>query len=279
MLVELVPCLRGRRLKVSLLGGGLTNHNYRIDAGNESYVLRVAGKDTRLLGIDRECEFCCAHAAAESGVGPEVVAYLPEQDAMVRRFVPGRVLQAEDLRQPATLRRVVESVRRVHSGPPGAGIFSPFVTVRNYLALARERRATLPDDLKAALERFARIERDLQTGDALCLCHNDLLAGNFIDDGEALRIIDWEYAGRGDRFFDLANLAANNEFDDELERTLLELYFGGVRPDHLRRLRRMRLASDLREAVWGYLQAVISTLDVDYLAYGRKHLDRFLASA
>ena len=116
----------------------------------------------------------------------------------------------------------------------------------------------------------------MKSDDPLCPCHNDLLAGNLIDDGTVVHIIDWEYGGMGDRFFDLGNLAVNNDFDDEHERALLMLYFGQVRPDHLRRLRLMRLASDMREAMWGFLQSAISTLDVDYLAYGRKHLERFV---
>src|SRR2546429_951569 len=138
-LIQLIPELRDRSLTVTPLGGGLTNRNYRIDADGESYVLRVAGKATALLGIDRACEVACSRAAAALGVGPEVVAYLPEHDAMVRRFVAGPVLTEKDIQQPAVLRRVTAALRRYHAGPSGAGSFSPFATVRNYHALARER--------------------------------------------------------------------------------------------------------------------------------------------
>jgi len=274
-LIQLIPELRGRSLSVSPLGGGLTNRNYRIDTGGQSYVLRVAGKGTTLLGIDRACEVACSRAAAALGVGPEVIAYLPEHEAMVRRFVPGRVLTVEEVRQPNVLKRVVETLRCYHSGPPGEGSFSPFATVRSYGALARERDVRFPESLERALERLSKIEQYLQSGDPPCPCHNDLLSANFIDDGTAVRIIDWEYGGMGDRFFDLGNLAVNNEFDEAHERALLAFYFGEVKPDHLRRLRLMRLASDMREAMWGFLQAAISTLDIDYPGYGRKHLERF----
>ena len=275
-LIQLIPELRGRPATVRPLDGGLTNRNYRIDAGGRSYVLRVAGKDTALLGIARACEAACSRAAAALGVGPEVVACLPEHGAMVRRFVPGRVLTVEDMRQPRVLSRVAEVLCRYHAGPAGAGNFSPFASVRSYHSLAAERRVRFPDNLDSALERLARLEEALLTADPPCPCHNDLLAGNFIDDGASLRIIDWEYGGMGDRFFDLGNLAANNEFNDEQERALLKACFGEVNPDHQRRLRLMRLASDMREAMWGFLQTAISTLDVDYMAYGRKHLDRFV---
>ena len=244
-----------------------------------SFVLRTPGRDTALLGIDRACEVACARAAAALGVGPEVIAFLPEHGAMVRRFAPGRVLTAEDVRQPAILRRTVEALLRYHQGPPGPGNFSPFATVRHYHALALQRQVKFPESLEPALERLARLEEQLRSNDPPCPCHNDLLPANFIDDGDAVRIIDWEYGGMGDRFFDLGNLAANGEFNEEHEMMLLALYFGEARPEDLRRLRRMRLASDLREAMWGFLQSALSTLDTDYLAYGRKHLERFLNAA
>jgi thiamine kinase-like enzyme len=278
-LIELIPELRGKSLTVTPLSGGLTNRNERIDAGGESFVLRISDKETVLLGIERDCEVACSRAAAALGVGPELIAYLPEHGATLRRFVAGRVLASKDLQEPVILRRVVEAVRRYHEGPPGAGHFSAFAAARQYLELAQERRVVFPDSLDLALEWLARLEETCRNEDPPCPCHNDLLAGNFVDTGAEMNIIDWEYAGMGDRFFDLGNLAANNEFDVELERTLLDLYFGEVRPDQQRRLRVMRLVSDLRESMWGFLQSAISNLDIDYLAYGRKHLERFLECA
>lgn len=274
--ISFIPQLRGRPVTVVPLDGGLTNRNYRLDTDGESFVLRVAGRDTALLGIDRACEVASSRIAAALGVGPEVVAYLPDHGAMLRRFVPGRTLTAEDVQRPAVLRRLVSALRRYHDGPPAAGRFSPFAIVRNYHALARDRRVTFPDNFGRALERLAVIEQQSKSEDPPCPCHNDLLAANLIDDGATVRIIDWEYSGMGDLFFDLGNLAANNEFDTANERDLIEAYFGEVRPDHLRRLRLMRQASDMREAMWGFLQSALSTLGVDYLAYGRKHLERFL---
>ena len=275
-LIQLIPELRGRSLAITPLGGGLTNRNFRVDGDGESFVLRVPGKDTALLGIDRACEFACSGAAAALDVGPEVLAFLPEHGVILRRFVPGRMLAAEDLQQPGILSRVVEALRRYHNGPCGAGYFSPFVTVRQYYELARERKVSFPDVLGRALERLNHIEQELHNDALSCPCHNDLLPANFIDDGGVIRIIDWEYAGMGDRFFDLGNLAVNCGFNGGHERLLLELYFGEAHPSDMRRLHLMRLASDMREAMWGFVQSAVSILDEDYLAYGRKHLDRFL---
>jgi thiamine kinase len=275
-LIQLIPELRGRSLTATPLGGGLTNRNFRLDGDGESFVLRVPGKDTALLGIDRACEVACSRAAAALGVGPEVVAFLPEHGVILRRFVPGRMLTAEDMQQPEMLGHVVESLRRYHNGPPGEGKFSPFETVRQYHTLAGERNVSFPERLEHALKRLAGIEQDLHRDTRSCPCHNDLLPANFIESDGAIRIIDWEYAGMGDCFFDLGNLAVNCEFNEQHERMLLALYFGQTRSDDLRRLRLMRLASDMREAMWGFLQSALSTLNEDYLAYGRKHLERFL---
>ena len=278
-LIQLIPALRGRALTVSPLEGGLTNRNFRIDADGESYVLRVAGKDTTLLGIDRACEVACSRAAAAAGVGPEIVAYLPEHYAMLRRFVAGRALNAGWFHQPGALQRVLTTLRRYHNGPTGTGLFSPFATVRKYHALARERGVALPDGVRRALDRLIRIEWELRSDAPPCPCHNDLLGANIIDDGVSPLIIDWEYAGMGDRYFDLGNLAAGSEFGAEDERAALAVYFGNVQTDDLRRLRLMRMASDLREAMWGFLQSSISTLNVDYPEYGRRYLERFLTSS
>jgi thiamine kinase-like enzyme len=153
------------------------------------------------------------------------------------------------------------------------------VTVRQYGALARERGVELPVEFGLALEQLAALEKELGETETPCPCHNDLLSANLIDDGTVVRIIDWEYAGMGNRFFDLGNLAVNNEFGEEEETMLLRLYFGAARPADLRRLRLMRLASDMREAAWGYVQAAISSLNEDFHGYGLKHLHRFLKRA
>jgi thiamine kinase-like enzyme len=281
-LLPLLPTFRGKEVAIHPLEGGLTNQNYRLEVGGESYVLRIGSADTHLLGIEREREVTCARAAAAAGIGPDVIAFLPEKQALVTRFVAGRLLTAGDANQPETLHRVAELLRRCHDYPASVdlGVFSPFTTIRNYHALALQRNVPLPKDLDRALVTLSQLETALASDEPPCLCHNDLLLNNFIDDGKAIYLIDWEYAGLGDRFFDLGNLAVNFQLTSERETALLAYYFDEARPDHLRRLRLMRLVSDMRESLWGYLQAGISRLFTPqyYLEYGRRHLDRFQAA-
>ncbi|WP_435008397.1 phosphotransferase [Tundrisphaera lichenicola] len=278
-----VPALSGREFSIEPLGGGMTNRNFLVEADGESYVARVAGEGTELLGIDRDREAACARAAFKAGVGPEVVGSLRGPAVLVTRFVPGRVLTTESLREPTTLRRVAQSLRRCHEhpAPPEAAAFSPFAGARLNHALAKERQAAMPGEMGQALATLDRIERDLPAGDPHCLCHNDMLPANLIEDDRQIWIIDWEFAGLGDRYFDLAALAANGEFDDEQEEALLAEYLGEVRPQDLRRLRLMRLVSNFRESTWGYLQSVLSNLyEPDYYQdYGKRYLELFLAGS
>jgi thiamine kinase-like enzyme len=282
-LVPLIPALRGKTIVCEQLSGGLTNRNYRVSAGDQRYVLRIVGADTALLGIDRAREVACQGAAAAAGLGPRVLAFLAEPGAILSEFVAGRTLALEDFHDDVMVGRVAAVLRLCHAQPlpAGVGAFSVFQTVRDYLAVARQKNVPLPADLGRALAQLAVVERELSRDAAACLCHNDLLPANFIDDGGRLRLIDWEYAGAGDCFFDLANLAVNLQLKEKQEHTLLTAYFGAARPDDLRRLRLMRLASDLREAMWGFVQAGISKLHTPpyYLDYAARHLERCLASA
>jgi thiamine kinase-like enzyme len=279
LILDRVPTLRGQERFVIPLRGGITNQNYLVDTDNKSFVLRIGSDNTELLGIDRSVEYACSLAAAELGVGTEVIDFLPEFGSIVMGFARGRLLRPSDVAEPLVLGRIVEALRRYHEGPAGAGTFSPFEVVRDYYAVAWNRQVAFPPVIGEAMERLDVIEATLGTDGPPCPCHNDLFSSNLIDDGSTVRIIDWEYGGMGDRMFDLGNLAANNGFDETQERTLLELYFGEVRPEQIRKLRFMRLASDIRESMWGFLQAGISGLDYEFLHYGRTHLDRFLTGS
>jgi len=277
-----VPELAGRALSFVPLSGGITNRNFRIDVAGEPerYVVRLAGNDTHLLGISREVEHAATVAAAGVGVGPEVVAFVRPEGYLVSRFIEGVPVPPEEMRRPANIRRVAHALRSFHDGPPIPGLFVPFRIVEAYRILAEARGVRIPAEYALALATSRRIELALLEAPLeLRPCHDDLLNANFIDDGRRLRIVDWEYAGMGDPFFDLGNFAVNHELAADEEEGLLEAYDGRVTPARLGRLRVMRVVSDFREAMWAVLQQGISTLDVDFRAYAAEHFDRLLATA
>jgi thiamine kinase-like enzyme len=262
------------------LEGGITNRNYRVVLGGEDYVVRLCGKDTAVLGIDRDAECEATVAASRLGVGPEVVAYRPDLECLVTRWVEGRPVTADELRHGSALEQVASALRAVHGGPPLDARFDSFALVAGYRDEVLARGGELPAAYDVAAPAAASIAAVLVGPDHEPVpCHNDLLTANFIHDGERIRIVDWEYAGMGDRFFDLGNLAVNNGFGPADEARLLEAYF--QEPPSPRRaaaLRLMRVMSDFREAMWGAVQDVVSELDFDYRAYRDEHFARLLAA-
>ncbi len=278
-----VPELTGRELSLRPLSGGITNRNFLVAASGttEQWVIRLAGNDTHLLGISREVEHAATVAAAGVGVGPEVVAFIRPEGYLVTRFIEGQPVSDAAVHQAATLERVADALRRIHDGPAIPGIFVPLRIVESYRALAIARGVRIPAEYEAAAAIGRRIE-------LACLaapieprpCHNDLLNANFIDDGQRIRIVDWEYAGMGDPFFDLGNFSINHELSPDEDAVLLAAYDDrALEPARLARLTLMRVVSDFREAMWGVLQQGISTLDVDFVAYAGEHFDRLLANS
>jgi thiamine kinase-like enzyme len=260
------------------LHGGITNRNFRITLGGEDYVVRVPGKDTDLLGIDRETERLATEAAARLGIAPAVAATI--EGCLVTRFIACSPVTAHELSE-----RVVEialALRAFHDSQAHlpARFWVPDL-LDAYAAIVQERGGTLPRAYTRALAAAARIGAALTLVDPRP-CHNDLLAGNIIrcqDDGRML-IVDWEYAGMGDPRFDLANLSVNNAFDEATEDRLLAAYHGRTPSAGERAaLKLMRVISDAREAAWGVVQAEVSELDFDFERYAGEHFERLRAAS
>ncbi|HSL44561.1 MAG TPA: choline/ethanolamine kinase family protein [Anaerolineales bacterium] len=270
-----VPVWQGASdLRVSPLEGGITNRNFRVDVGDESFHLRLAGENTHMLGIDREHEYQAAQMAGELGIAPGVVYFIRPEGYLVTRFIPGRPVPPEELRQPNNIRQVVEALHKIHSMPQIAGVFNAFQVVRDYTEIAQRYNVQFPEDFDWLIKQMKDAESALNAQPlSLSPCHNDLLNANFLL-GDKLYILDWEYAGMGDIFFDLANFSNNHELSEDENRFLLDCYFGEVTPRNWARLNIMKIMSDFREAMWGQVQVGISNLDFDFREYADKHFTR-----
>jgi thiamine kinase-like enzyme len=278
----LTPTLGELEQEPAPLEGGITNRNFRARFGGNEYVIRVPGKDTSLLEIDRGAEVAANRKASELGVAPPVAAVLDDPVCIVTEFVEGDEMSSEDLRKGDVTARVAGALRSFHDSKLELTTdFDSFRIVEQYADTAKDRGVQIPPEYEESHARAAEIEAVL-TGpehDPVA-CHDDLLAANFIGDGEHIWIVDWEYAGMGDRYFDLANFAINNELDDDQQAAFLEAYFG--EPPEARRLaslRLMRFMSDFREAMWGVVQQGISELDFDFVDYAAKHFARLRDTA
>jgi thiamine kinase-like enzyme len=264
----------------TVLGGGITNHNFRAWFGGREVVVRLPGNDTELLGSDRPGEREANSLAAAVGVAPEVLAHLEDPVVLVTAFVEGPTMEAPELREPRALVEVAAALRKIHGCGEIGATFDAFRLVEDYAAATRARGGEVPPAYEVAHAAAARIEAAPALGGAApVLCHDDLLPANFIDTPAGIRIVDWEYAGMGNRWFDLGNFAVNNELGAAEEEAFLSAYLGAPpTPADLAALRLMRLMSDFREAMWGVVQQAISDLDFDFKEYATKHFDRLLAA-
>jgi thiamine kinase-like enzyme len=281
-LQQRLPAWAGQSLASEPLSGGITNQNYKVTVGDETFVVRVCAQGVGIHGINRQAEQQCAQAAAQIGVAPEVYAFINNLpgggEALVSRFVEGVTLDAAAVGAEANLPSVIELIQRYHSLENFAGRFDVFRIFANCLAAAQQLKAPLPTFIDQVEQELRRVESALQqNAQPLVACHNDLLPANFLQDHQGkLWLLDWEYAGWGDRFFDLGNLSVNNEFSNAQDETLLAGYFGRVTAPDWARLKLMKIVSNAREGIWGLVQWGISPLEFDFAAYGHRHLERFM---
>ena len=274
-----LPCWNNP-VDIQPLGGGMTNLNFRVVDGDQAYVVRL-GEDDPVHLISRRNEIASCEAAFEIGVSPELVYHEP--GILVVRFVDGHVFDEADVREPKNLERIVELLKRFHHEMPVHfnevpvmfWVFQVFRHYHNLLAQGDSRHA-------ARLPELAQIGRELEAAVGpveIVFGHNDLLAANFIDDGDRIWLIDFDYAGFNSPLFDLSNLASNNELDEDQEQAMLERYFG-VSPNRatLGSYHAMKCASLLRETLWSMVSELHSRVDMDFAEYTRKNLERFDAA-
>jgi thiamine kinase-like enzyme len=258
------------------LSGGITNRNYRVVFGARDYVVRLPGKDTALLGIDRNAERLAAGQAARLQIGPALA--FTDGECFVTEFAQGQPIEAPALAgDPAPVAR---ALRAFH----GSGLALPVrfwvpELLERYAVTVAQRGGELPEAYRGAQELVAQIAQALPLTEPVP-CHNDLLAANLLATPGGTLLVDWEYAGMGHRLFDLANLAVNNEFGEAATEHLLEAYFGAPpMPGARAGLALMRIVSDAREAAWGVLQGLISELEFDFAGYAQRHYERLAQAA
>lgn len=270
----------GRVASIEPLAGGITNANFLVDLGDERVVLRLAGEGTALLGIDRDDEVLANEVAAAIGVAPPMLAHSTTEGWLVTRYLSARQPSAEELASEPTLGAVAAALRELHGAGPVNARFDVATIVRRYHEVATARGVSEPFDFAGAAALLARVAT-ARPFRATAFCHNDLLASNILVD-DRVRILDWEYAGMGDPFFDLANYSVNQDLDGRADEVLLTGYFERWDERHHATLHLFKMLSELREAMWGVVQRAVSTLDVDFDAYAAqrgRHFEALVATA
>ncbi|HSL44557.1 MAG TPA: choline/ethanolamine kinase family protein [Anaerolineales bacterium] len=273
--VEKIEDWKSKKISIEPLTGGLTNSNYKVVVDGTPYFVRVPGESTELLAIDRNNEHHNTKAAAEAGVAPRVLYYLPDDCVMVLKFLNGTTMSKDSLNTPGMPARMAQSIKRLHAGPRFLTDFNMFRLTEYYLSLCKERDIRIPDGYLDRLPTIEEIEKAMAVNPLSTVpCNNDLLAENYIDDGKQLWLIDYEYSGNNDPTFELGNTCQEMQFNDEQINEMCEAYFGVVSSSKIARMKLNMIMSDVGWGLWAAIQASISKIEFDFWGWALERWGR-----
>jgi len=274
-LCDRIEVLRGRPLEMSELTGGLTNRNVKVTTPDGSYVVRLSSRASGPLAINRDHEYRNSTIAAESGVGAPVVDYLPGDSALVIGFLEGRTLTDADFSRSGVIERVAASCRQLHQGGRFVNDFDMFAVQRGYLETVLDRGYRLPPGYLDLAAEVARIRGALATRrEPTVACNNDLLAANFIDGGDRIRLIDYEYSGNNDACFELGNIGSECHLTDGQLEHLVTEYYGRRLVNKIARARLQAVMSQYGWTLWASIQDAISEIEFEFWPWGMEKFER-----
>ena len=263
--VAKIEAWNGKNISIQPLSGGLTNSNYKVEVDGTPYFVRVPGESTELLAVDRNNEYHNTKAAAQAGVAPHVLYYLPEYCVMVLEFLNGKTMSKDSFNAAGMPARMAHSIKRLHSGPRFLTDFNMFRLTEYYLNLCQERQIHIPDGYLERMPVVQQIEKAMSVHPLGTVpCNNDLLAENYLDDGKQLWLIDYEYSGNNDPTFELGNTCQEMQFNDHQIAEVCAAYFGTASSDMISRMKLNMIMSDVGWGLWAAIQAKISTIEFDF---------------
>ncbi|APE16373.1 phosphotransferase [Mycobacterium crocinum] len=277
-LLDQLPALAGQPRQLEELHGGLTNRNIKITTPAATYVARCSVNATTMLGIDRDNEYYNSKAAEQAGVGAPVIDYRPDLGILLVGFLEGTTLTNADLQRPDVLARVAEGCRTLHAGPRFRDRFNMFELQPAYLKVVQERGFRIPTDYLYFTREFQAVKRILGPDEhATVPCNNDLLAGNFVDNGSKVWLIDYEYSGNNDPCFELGNIWAECGLSTDQLDELVSLYYGRRLRHKTARARLQGIIGKYGWTLWGCIQNGTSTLDFDFWEWAMERYESAVA--
>lgn len=272
--IKNLPFWKGRTLFIEKLSGGMTNFNYTVWDGDDKYIARFAPQSNVFLGLDRMREVYNTKVAHSLGFGPDVVQVFPEYGLLLVEYIEGKVLSSDTVIQPVLITSVAKILKKLHNGPKFSGKYHPFEAMREQVAVVRRKRSWLPENIDELLKELDRVEITLGKFYDTYPCHLDLMLENIIEDGNQVKLIDWEYSSNSDYRLDLAMFSVKGNLTSEQEELLLKEY-GDNGKDLHNQILLMKSVVYFREAVWGLLQLAVSDIEFDYKKYAVKNLELF----
>ncbi|MBP1820746.1 phosphotransferase [Mycobacterium sp. OAE908] len=287
--LEHIPALAGRPRQLEELSGGLTNRNVKITTPDAIYVARCTGAATNLLAIDRDAEYQNSVAAERAGVGAPVIDFRPDLGILLLGYLPGKTLCNADFQRPGVIAKVAAGCRALHAGPRFRGRFDMFERQPRYLKTVLDNGFKLPSDYLHYADTFGRIRTALSADQTTVPCNNDLLAENFIEDGDRVWIIDYEYSGNNDPCFELGNIWSECGLSTEQLDELVTAYYGRALRHKTARAHLQGIVAKYGWTLWGCIQSASSALEFDFWSWAMQryeaavaefngpHFDRLLA--
>jgi len=267
----------GRQVEIQEMIGGLTNKNYRVNVDEQSYFVSIPGASTEFLAVDRDIEYYNTKAAAAVGVGPKVVHHLPDHQVIVLEFIKGDAMTLDTMAAPGMPVRLAQSLKKLHAGPRFLKDFNVFRLVEYYLRIVDKQKLRIPDDYRNRMTVLRRMENAISRPVFTSVpCTNDLVAENIIDDGQMLRLIDFEYSGNNDPCCELGNACQELQYNEDQYAELCAAYFGESFRHLLARMHLYSIMSDFIWTLWGAIQHKISKLDFDFWEYASRRWERAL---
>ena len=273
-LIQSIPIWKNN-IEIKTIDGGLTNQNFLVQENSNKFVVRL-GDDIPEHLVSRSNELIASKAASEANIGPKVI--YSDKGILVLEYIESTTLTAKDVRDKIDL--IIPVLKKIHLEIPKkifgqSLIFWVFHVIRNYEKFLKDNKSSYTNLLPDLLSQSAKLEKNSSPYE-IVFGHNDLLPGNFLDDGSRLWIIDWEYAGFNTPLFDLGGLASNCDFSQKEEIHLLENYFDKKIDDKLLlQYHSLKCASLLRETMWSMVAELISKIDFDYKNYTQENLSKF----
>ena len=275
VVVEKIEAWKGKRVNIQPLSGGLTNANFKVEVDGVPFFVRVPGESTELLAIDRQNEYFNSKAAAEAGVGPRVLYYLPEYKVMVLEFLKAKTMSNETLNAAGMPTKISQAIRCLHTGPRFLNDFNMFRLTEYYLDICKKHDIRIPDGYLVRMAVVKQIEQAMAVHPLPTVpCNNDLLAENYMDDGKSLRIIDYEYSGNNDPSFELGNTCQELQFTEDQIHEICAAYFGTATANRTSRMKLNMIMSDVGWGLWAAIQAKISKIDFDFWGWAIERWSR-----
>ena len=260
-IIETSGVFMGKSAVYELLEGGYVNKTYKVKCDDKIYCVRINNSRQKpFFGLDTNQEAQAVHQASLLGIAPTVYNINNAEEYLITDFFAGKGLSRENAGNPEIMKKYIRAIKLIHDNIKINRIFSIYDQFDKYIETAKICNMKLPAGLGKVMSEVERIRRLREDSKLLykVFCHNDTFNNNILYDGNTVCIIDWEYCGYGDGFFDFAHLANCVGMTDEEQQFMLKVYFGYLEGEMWEMLRQMKYISDVYDATWFIFHSCIT---------------------